>query len=227
MIINRARGKYSLCLALPILLAAARGPAQSSPTPTPTPCVNQSPRDVTLPVVASGSATAPPTNYNFGSSNSLITINSHPEQIQYNGGTLWLCDQHYHAPVENVQGCKDEQIRKDEVGNLPDKGQWIEVHTVFSKNFPYNCRLDGGLDCCKEPPFVVRAYSAQVKITSGMVFDFESLLRNFASSASFAIKGFDKVSRLMLDLEATGAKPGQRARFSGGGEGSASLLPKS
>jgi len=94
--------------------------------------------------------------------------------IQYQGQTLYRCDQHYHVPVENTQGCPGE---KD--GTLPPKGevpppeQWIEVHTVYAATrpvvtpeCPYPDKLDhSGLGCCQKAPFVVRGFSA--KVTSG------------------------------------------------------------
>ncbi|HEY6248572.1 MAG TPA: hypothetical protein VI685_01350 [Candidatus Angelobacter sp.] len=136
---------------------AARGYSQND-------CkIPQSPRNVTpkpFPGVYNGT---PPVR-----ADSLITDIVGAATIKYQGQTLYRCDQHYHVPVENTQGCPKEKAAPK--GEVPRRGQWIEVHTVYaavspsvSPECPYPDKLDhSGLGCCQKAPFVVRGFSAQV-----------------------------------------------------------------
>ncbi|HEY7403525.1 MAG TPA: hypothetical protein VIB39_08390 [Candidatus Angelobacter sp.] len=147
-----------LCLIL-LVVFAARGYSQTT-------CINQSPRDITLQKAELDAK--PPVaglDYNYTSATPLINPLD-ARTIQYQGQTLHLCDQHYHVPVENVQGCTNEHD-----GNPPDHGpppvnQWIEFHSVYAMVVDSSPECangpDNNLACCKTPPFVVRAFSAKV-----------------------------------------------------------------
>ena len=104
--------------------------------------------------------------YNFVSTNSLITEAKEPETIRFRGQLLFRCDQHYHVPVENTQGIPKEREGKPPEEGPPPAGQWIEVHTVYaagvSDEDKCRDRLDHDLKCCVKPPFVVRGFSATV-----------------------------------------------------------------
>lgn len=126
-------------------------------------CTNQSPRNVTI---KQDSPKRVP--YNYVAQIPLVTrIEADwPDKIYYQKQTLSRCDQHYHAPVENIQGCDGEKPGAAESEATPPAGQWIEVHTVYALEVSDSpdCadRLDHGLSCCKKPPFVVVAYSAKI-----------------------------------------------------------------
>jgi len=131
---------------------------------TQTTCTNQSPRDVTyLPE----SKRAP---YNYLSGTALVVPNLSqpwPEAIYYQKQTLLRCDQHYHVPVENTQGCPGERSSGSQKGKeTPPVGQWIELHTVYALQVSNDTKcadhLDHDLKCCLAPPFVVVAFSAKV-----------------------------------------------------------------
>lgn len=162
--------KVSLIAATLLFVAAVavRGNSQTK-------CdIFQSPRDINpdpFPGVYNGTPPSRP--------NSVVTDIVGAATIQYQGQTLYRCDQHYHVPVENTQGCKGEKTvipasKKEEV---PPKDQWIEVHTVYaaappvvSPNCPDPNKLDTpGLGCCQKEPFVVRGFSAKVALDGGNV----------------------------------------------------------
>ncbi len=148
-----------LCL-IPLAIFAARGYSQQSP------CINQSPRDLTLQkTVLDAKPPVAGLDYNYTSAAPVMNPVD-ARTVQYQGQTLHLCDQHYHVPVENVQGCTDEKK-----GTPPDHGpppvdQWIEFHTVYALavDSAPGCAdgPDRNLACCKTPPFVVRAFSTKV-----------------------------------------------------------------
>jgi hypothetical protein len=85
---------------------------------------------------------------------------------------LVLCGQHYHAPVENVQGCAGEtdviSAPPARAGDPPSAGQWIEVHTVYAPRVDAECDRYKyqTLGCClgvtAHDPALVRAFSAKV-----------------------------------------------------------------
>ena len=82
--------------------------------------------------------------------------------------TLYRCGQHYHFPIETPQGCKGEAAAgghsaAGEAGAPPPPGSRVEIHTVYAANetAPPNCDPET-LDCCTDPPFLVRAFSATV-----------------------------------------------------------------
>jgi hypothetical protein len=74
--------------------------------------------------------------------------------------TLHRCGQHYHLPIENPQGCEGEAGGQEAP---PPPGSRIEVHTVYAANRvpPPGCDPET-LECCTEPPFLVRGFSATV-----------------------------------------------------------------
>jgi hypothetical protein len=138
-----------------LALFMARGYSQST-------CINQSPRDLTL----NRTTNEPPVmglDYNFSRMTSLI-VPVDEKTIQYQGQTLHICDRHYHVPVENLQGCKDERAGTPK--DPPPVGQWIEFHSVYALvvNSDEGCAEgpDRDLACCRTPPFVVRAFSAKI-----------------------------------------------------------------
>lgn len=152
----------AFCL-VPLMLFAARGYSQSA-------CINQSPRDVLYQPPA-GSPPAPGLDYNYQSTVPVVTF-PEPTTVKYQGQTLHVCDQHYHVPVENIQGCTDEKKGTPPPhGTPPPVGQWIEVHTVYALEVDSDPACanapDRNLACCKKPPFVVRGFSAKVTPPSG------------------------------------------------------------
>jgi hypothetical protein len=150
----------ALCLVL--TLSVVRSYAQSA-------CINQSPRNVLF-QPPTGTPPAPGLDYNFKSTVPVVTFA--PATVNYQGQVLHLCDQHYHVPVENIQGCPNEkQGTPPPHGTPAPVGQWIEVHTVYALEVDSspNCAdgPDKNLACCKKPPFVVRGFSAKVTPPSG------------------------------------------------------------
>jgi hypothetical protein len=144
----------AFCL-LTLAFFTARGYSQST-------CINQSPRDLTL----NRTTNEPPVmglDYNFSRMTSLI-VPVDEKTIQYQGQTLHICDRHYHVPVENLQGCKDERAGTPK--DPPPVGQWIEFHSVYALvvNSDEGCAEgpDRDLACCRTPPFVVRAFNAKI-----------------------------------------------------------------
>lgn len=151
---------FALCVVLTV--PVVRGYSQSA-------CINQSPRDVKYKPLVEGAPPAPGLDYNFWSTAPVVvTSQETPATIRYQGQTLHVCDQHYHVPVENIQGCLHERDGEPpSAGKAPRAGQWIEVHTVYALEVDDsnpNCakKPDNDLACCKKPPFVVRGFSAEV-----------------------------------------------------------------
>ena len=105
---------------------------------------------------------------------SLVTRVNGAATIVYNDQTLVRCDQHYHVPVENTQGCDGETTGKlPPPGEVPDVNQWVEVHTVYAPGLKptEDCKdaLDHNLQCCVGDPIVVRGFSARVRAGEGPV----------------------------------------------------------
>src|SRR5262249_26279403 len=115
-----SRKGSSTLLTLSLLTLAffmVRGYSQST-------CINQSPRDLTL----NRTTNEPPVmglDYNYHSTAPLVVPES-DTTVEYQGHKLHICDRHYHVPVENVQGCKDEKVGTPQ--KPPPVGQWIEFH---------------------------------------------------------------------------------------------------
>src|SRR5215472_14398012 len=146
-----------LCLTS-LVIFVAQGYAQSA-------CINQSPRDLTLQKPLDGRPPVAGLDYNYTSGTPLMSpIDA--KTVQYQGQTLHICDQHYHVPVENVQGCTDEKKGTPPDHGPPPVGQWIEIHTVYAAEVDSSPECADGPDknlaCCKKPPFVVRAFNAKV-----------------------------------------------------------------
>ena len=95
----------------------------------------------------------------MGSTRTSIVEQTDLGTLVYRGGqTLYLCERHYHFPIENPQGCAGENQTTSEV----EPGQWVEVHTVYAASVgPVGC-THHDLDCCEAGPFVVRAFAAKV-----------------------------------------------------------------
>lgn len=153
-------GACVLLVALGMRGAAAPPPAATSSVTEP-PCgVPQSPRNV-------NPGTAP---FLCTVTSSLVSVSSSQDTLELRarpgvscGQRLFRCGQHYHAPVENVQGCALETVRLTP-SNPPPPGQWIEVHTLYA---PDRKLYSGGcdpekLDCCVGHPVVVLGFSARV-----------------------------------------------------------------
>jgi hypothetical protein len=152
----------ALCLVLTVL--AARSYSQSA-------CINQSPRNVLYQPVPATTPPAPGLDYNFWSTVPVVTFPS-PTTVTYQGQVLRVCDQHYHSPVENIQGCPNEKEGTTPPHGVPPPvGQWVEVHTVYALEVDSSPDCANGPDrnlaCCKKPPFVVRGFSAKVTQPSG------------------------------------------------------------
>lgn len=126
--------------------------------------VPQSPRNVNP---------RPPSPYDERSRNSMV-VKVGPEerwvdfQLRPTDSIqrLVLCGQHYHAPVETVQGCPGETevivAPPARPGAAPGPGQWIEVHTVYAPHFKEPCDDFQDLSCCVGAPVLVRGFSAKV-----------------------------------------------------------------
>jgi hypothetical protein len=152
-----------VALSLSLTVWAGRSYSQSA-------CINQSPRNV-LYQPAPGAPPAPGLDYNFKSTVPVVTFGA-PSEVNYQGRVLHVCDQHYHVPVENIQGCANEkQGTPPPHGVAPPVGQWIEVHTVYAAEVDSKPECanapDKNLACCMKPPFVVRGFSAKVTQPSG------------------------------------------------------------
>jgi len=146
------RLKTAVWSAVLLLAVSWPGTAQQPSCPNP-----QSPRNLDP---------ATPSLYDLTSKKSIAEWTSPATSIQYYARpgcvpqTLQRCGQHYHAPVENTQGCGGEASVR--TGEEVRPGDRVEVHTVFaSKVKPDNCDPTT-LGCCEEGPFVVLAYSATV-----------------------------------------------------------------
>lgn len=149
------RATAIVCLGVLSLFAAlAAGGAPPPPTcQACTPC--QSPRDVR--------------NGQHTSLSIVERVSTDQKQVWIRGrqAPLVFCGQHYHAPVENVQGCMGETTLisappLDGSGRAPDPGQWIEVHTVYAPDVKPDCQDWQSLDCCVGAPALVRGFSATV-----------------------------------------------------------------
>lgn len=153
-------------VAATLLFVAAVAMQGNSQTTCPVP---QSPRDINpkpFPGVYNGTPPSRP--------DSVVTDIVGAATIKYQGQTLHRCDQHYHVPVENTQGCQGEKTgTPPPKGEVPPEGQWIEVHTVYAAevNPKPECAdgLDHALECCAKPPIVVRGFSAKVAPDGGNV----------------------------------------------------------
>ena len=108
-----------------------------------------------------------------GSVSIVERVSTDQKQVWIRGrqAPLVFCGQHYHAPVENVQGCTGETTLisappPDGSGRAPDPGQWIEVHTVYAPAVRPDCQDWQSLDCCvgvsAQDPALVRGFSATV-----------------------------------------------------------------
>jgi hypothetical protein len=166
------RGTPAACAAALLLLAVVGAPASAAEFAPA--CSNaQSPRDVVAQI--------------DGQSGRSIVEAVDAERVIYtprDGGEsrkLSRCGQHYHFPIENHQRCAGEIAAPEELGRHatmggddghagnPGPGDVVEVHTVFAARVdPNHCPSAGdccdpeSLDCCKEGPFVVRAFNATV-----------------------------------------------------------------
>jgi hypothetical protein len=146
---------------IPLLIFVARGYSQSA-------CINQSPRSLTLNRTTNGERPALGLDYNFTSTTPVVTFEPNSVRtVNYQGRILRLCDQHYHVPVENIQNCPNEKNGEPPPHGTPAPvGQWIEWHAVYAGEVDTAAGCaegpDRNLACCKQPPFVVRGFSAKV-----------------------------------------------------------------
>ncbi len=154
-------GACLLFVALSTRGAAAPAAKASSPVTEP-PCeVPQSPRIV--------DPEAQPSPYLCTTRDTRVHLS--PEQdyveLQVRPGAgcatrLVYCGQHYHAPVENVQGCSGETNLLPRQGKTPPVGQWIEVHTLYAPAAKTSGCDPEKLDCCVGHPILVLGFSGQV-----------------------------------------------------------------
>jgi hypothetical protein len=151
----------AVSFAFAILLAAPASVAEDARF-----CPNgQSPRDLT--------PQADPSPYELAGDDSFLT-RADDETAVYApraGGppvTLHRCGQHYHHPVENVQGCRGEASGDDDATEPGAVGTRIEIHTVYAANreHPEGCDPET-LDCCTDGPFLVRGFAAEVTERGG------------------------------------------------------------
>ena len=157
------RATASVCLGVLSLFAALAtgGAAPLATCQACSPC--QSPRDIK------------PARSTHPHPQSIVErVSADQKQVWIRGrqAPLVFCGQHYHAPVENVQGCGNEDALISAPppagsGRAPDPRQWIEVHTVYAPGVKPNCQAWQSLDCCDgvsaQDPALVRAFSARVE----------------------------------------------------------------
>ena len=159
--------KSALLGAVLLLLALAAGGAVTPPCPAP-----QSPRNI--------NPRAVPSPYNGRSTHSIVeSVSPSQDEVRYwpRGAagpieTLYRCSQHYHVPVEDVQGCAAETEVITPPGTpparVPAPGQWIEVHTAYASDKPpVPCPDPESLDCCKGKTVLVLGFSATVAVGGG------------------------------------------------------------
>jgi hypothetical protein len=153
-------GACLLLVALGMRGAAAPPPAVGPPVSAP-PCeVPQSPRNL--------NPATNPSPYLCTVNDSLVSVSPAQDHVDLRArpGTcaqrLLRCGQHYHAPVENVQGCAGETVLMPLSGKTPRPGQWIEVHTVYAPEARTSGCDPEKLDCCVGHPVLVLGFSAKV-----------------------------------------------------------------
>jgi hypothetical protein len=154
-------GACLLLVALGMRGAAAAPPAVGPPVSTPGCGVPQSPRNV--------NPMATPSPYLCTVNGSLVTVSRSQNSVVLRARpgacaqSLVRCGQHYHAPVENVQGCPGETVLMPLSGKTPSPGQWIEVHTLYAPVAKPRGTCDPEkLDCCVGHPVLVLGFSAKV-----------------------------------------------------------------
>jgi hypothetical protein len=136
------------------------GPAVGPPVSAPGCGVPQSPRNV--------NPTTTPSPYLCTVNGSLVSVSQSQDYVDLRARPgvcpqrLVRCGQHYHAPVENVQGCPGETTLMPLSGKTPGIGQWIEVHTVYAPDARRTGCDPEGLDCCVGHPVLVLGFSAKV-----------------------------------------------------------------
>ena len=108
----------------------------------------------------------------------VLSISESQEELTYRPRgstakpeTLYRCGQHYHVPVEDVQGCAGEAVvttpPATEKPWVPGPGQWIEVHTVYSSAPPQPPCNPESLGCCTGKTNLVLGFSAEVVAAGG------------------------------------------------------------
>lgn len=157
--------KKGICFGATLLLATILGVQGYSQQE----CPPQSPRNVN-PVPWPGVYNGTPPDRK----ESFVTDIVGAATIKYKGQTLKRCDQHYHVPVENTQGCDGEKTGTlPPPGRVPPPNQWIEIHTVYAPDIDPDPKCADGLDhdlkCCKGEPVVVRGFSAKVTLNGTSV----------------------------------------------------------
>lgn len=148
-------------------MALAAGGAVTPPCPVP-----QAPRNV--------NPRAVPSPYNGRSDHSIVvSVSPTGDEVRYQARvpgapieTLYRCGQHYHVPVEDVQGCAAETEVVTPPGAppsfVPAPGQWIEVHTVYASDKPpVPCPDPESLNCCKGKTILALGFSATVAAGGG------------------------------------------------------------
>jgi hypothetical protein len=163
----RTKGSIGLGVCLLFVALSTRGAAapraKASPPVLEPPCaVPQSPRNV--------DPAAQPTPYLCTAGGSRMRISPDQSyvdlQVRPEPGCitrLVYCGQHYHAPVENVQGCPGETDLLPPDGRTPRVGQWVEVHTLYAPAAKPSGTCDPeGLNCCVGHPILVLGFSAKV-----------------------------------------------------------------
>ncbi len=146
-----------------LLASVAAGGAAVQQTACPVP---QSPRNMQGP-------------YDGASTQSIVTgISPTQDELHYRARqpgapdlTLYRCGQHYHVPVEDVQGCRGEadvtSLPASAAPWVPSPDQWIEVHTAYSSvKPPVPCPDPESLNCC-DGTVLVLGFSAKVSAMPG------------------------------------------------------------
>jgi hypothetical protein len=152
--------RAATCLSAVLLAALLAAPGHAAGNACPN---FQSPRNLDR-------HSQPPPVYQT-STTSIVRRVIAPDSIEYvprAGGRpeiLHRCSQHYHYPIEDPQGCPGELPPSGAPGTRPDPGQWVEFHTAYARRVAEVCLDPETLDCCLEPPVVVRAFSAKVTAT--------------------------------------------------------------
>jgi hypothetical protein len=162
----RTMGSIWLGVCLLLVALSTRGAAapaaKASPPVTAPGCeVPQSPRVV--------DPEARPTPYLCTTRDPRVRISPQQDyvdlQVRPGAGCttrLVYCGQHYHAPVENVQGCAGETDLLPRQGKTPPPGQWVEIHTLYAPEARASGCDPEKLDCCVGHPVLVLGFSAKV-----------------------------------------------------------------
>ncbi|HLX09417.1 MAG TPA: hypothetical protein VKY89_16310 [Thermoanaerobaculia bacterium] len=153
-------GAAALCALLAVLGGAAAPSSASSPIP-PVCQTPQTPRDISP---AAHALVCPSSRVSFNplDPSRVLYIPRPGDPAQ----TLHLCGQHYHMPVENIQGPgqvtpRPQWLEPHVVPPLARVGAIVEIHTAYAAQVPNPCTDPEGTSCCGGQALVL-AWTAHV-----------------------------------------------------------------